>query len=72
MKNGKLMITLTRAEKNNVCLLYTSIDNIYISRDQRLFIGCDGMGIFVYNPVTGFLQNNPLFSRCLLYTSRCV
>lgn len=39
------------------------IDNIYISRDQRLFIGCDGMGIFVYNPVTGFLQNNPLFSR---------
>lgn len=40
-----------------------SIDNIYISRDQRLFIGCDGMGIFVYNPVTGFLQNNPLFSR---------
>lgn len=32
------------------------IDNIYISRDQRLFIGCDGMGIFVYNPVTGFLQ----------------
>lgn len=37
------------------------IDNIYISRDQRLFIGCDGMGIFVYNPVTGFLQNNPLF-----------
>ena len=39
------------------------IGNIYISRDQRLFIGCDGMGIFVYNPVTGFLQNNPLFSR---------
>lgn len=39
------------------------IDNIYISRNQRLFIGCDGMGIFVYNPVTGFLQNNPLFSR---------
>ena len=37
------------------------IANIYISRDQRLFIGCDGMGIFVYNPVTGFLQNNPLF-----------
>ena len=39
------------------------IDNIYISRDQRLFIGCDGMGIFVYNPVTGSLLNNPLFSR---------
>ena len=39
------------------------IESIYISRDQRLFIGCDGMGIFVYNPTTGFLQNNPLFSR---------
>lgn len=39
------------------------IESIYISRDQRLFIGCDGMGIFVYNPITGFLQNNPLFSR---------
>ena len=39
------------------------IESIYVSRDQRLFIGCDGMGIFVYNPITGFLQNNPLFSR---------
>ena len=39
------------------------IDNIYISRDQRIYIGCDGMGIFVYNPVTGITLDNPLFSR---------
>lgn len=36
------------------------IDNIYISRNNKLYIGCDGLGIYVY---TGFLQDNPLFSR---------
>ena len=39
------------------------IDNIYISRNNKLYIGSDGLGIYVYNPQTGFLQDNPLFSR---------
>ena len=39
------------------------IDNIYISRNNKLYIGCDGLGIYVYDPQTGFLQDNPLFSR---------
>lgn len=39
------------------------IDNIYISRNNKLYIGCDGLGINVYDPQTGFLQDNPLFSR---------
>lgn len=39
------------------------IDNIYISRNDKLYIGCDGLGIYVYDPQTGFLQDNPLFSR---------
>lgn len=39
------------------------IDNIYISRNNKLYIGCDGLGIYVYDPQTGFLQENPLFSR---------
>lgn len=39
------------------------IENIYISRNNKLYIGCDGLGIYVYNPQTGFLQDNPLFSR---------
>ena len=40
-----------------------AIDNIYISRNNKLYIGCDGLGIYVYDPQTGFLQDNPLFSR---------
>ena len=39
-----------------------AIDNIYISRNNKLYIGCDGLGIYVYDPQTGFLQDNPLFS----------
>ncbi len=39
------------------------IGNIYISRNNLLYIGCDGLGIYVYDPQTGFLQDNPLFSR---------
>ena len=39
------------------------VDNIYISRNNKLYIGCDGLGIYVYDPQTGFLQDNPLFSR---------
>lgn len=39
------------------------IDNIYISRNNKLYIGSDGLGIYVYDPLTGFLQDNPLFSR---------
>lgn len=39
------------------------IENIYISRNNKLYIGCDGLGIYVYDPQTGFLQDNPLFSR---------
>ena len=39
------------------------IDNIYISRNNRLYIGSDGLGIYVYDPQTGFLQDNPLFCR---------
>lgn len=39
------------------------IDNIYISRNNKLYIGCDGLGIYVYDPQTGFLQDNPFFSR---------
>lgn len=39
------------------------IDNIYISRNNKLYIGCDGLGIYVYDPQTEFLQDNPLFSR---------
>ena len=39
------------------------IENIYISRNNKLYIGCDGLGIYVYDPQTGFLQGNPLFSR---------
>ena len=39
------------------------IDNIYISRNNKLYIGCDGLGIYAYDPQTGFLQDNPLFSR---------
>lgn len=36
------------------------IDNIYISRNNKLYIGSDGLGIYVYDPLTGFLQDNPL------------
>ena len=39
------------------------IDDIYLSRNNRLFIGSDGMGIYVYDPRTGLTQDNPLFSR---------
>lgn len=39
------------------------IESIYISRNNKLYIGCDGLGIYVYDPLTGFLQDNPLFSR---------
>ncbi len=39
------------------------IGNIYISHNNKLYIGCDGLGIYVYDPQTGFLQDNPLFSR---------
>lgn len=39
------------------------IENIYISRNNKLYIGCDGLGIYVYDLQTGFLQDNPLFSR---------
>lgn len=39
------------------------IENIYISRNNKLYIGCDGLGIYVYDPQTGFQQDNPLFSR---------
>ena len=39
------------------------IGNIYISRNNKLYIGCDGLGVYVYDPQTGFLQDNPLFSR---------
>lgn len=39
------------------------IDNIYISRNNLLYIGSDGMGVYVYNPKTGIVQDNPLFSR---------
>ena len=39
------------------------IDNIYISRNNLLYIGSDGMGICVYDPKTGIVQDNPLFSR---------
>lgn len=39
------------------------IENIYICRNNKLYIGCDGLGIYVYDPQTGFLQDNPLFSR---------
>ena len=39
------------------------IENIYISHNNKLYIGCDGLGIYVYDPQTGFLQDNPLFSR---------
>lgn len=44
------------------------IDNIYISRNNKLYIGCDGLGIYVYDPQTGFLQDNPLFSRLVNLT----
>ena len=45
------------------CIGNLPIDNIYISRNNKLYIGCDGLGIYVYDPLTGFLQDNPLFSR---------
>ena len=45
------------------CIGNLPIDNIYISRNNKLYIGCDGLGIYVYDPQTGFLQDNPLFSR---------
>lgn len=44
------------------------IDNIYISRNNKLYIGSDGLGIYVYDPQTGFLQDNPLFSRLVNLT----
>ena len=45
------------------CIGNLPIDNIYISRNNKLYIGSDGLGIYVYDPQTGFLQDNPLFSR---------
>lgn len=44
------------------------IENINISRNNKLYIGCDGLGIYVYDPQTGFLQDNPLFSRLVNLT----
>lgn len=60
-------VYLLRAE-SNVFTRISSIGNlpiesIYISRNNKLYIGCDGLGIYVYDPQTGFLQDNPLFSR---------
>ncbi len=50
--------------------VFTHIDGIYlpssqvlyVSRDNKLYIGCDGDGISVYNPKTGILTQNPFFS----------
>ncbi|MEE1359387.1 MAG: two-component regulator propeller domain-containing protein, partial [Segatella copri] len=39
------------------------IYSIYLSRNNQLYIGSDGQGIYVYNPKTGLVQDNPFFSR---------
>ena len=38
------------------------IQTLYISRNNRLFLGYDGDGIAVYNPMTKILNSNPFFS----------
>lgn len=55
--------TGTRAFSKIPTIANIPIDNIYLSRNNRLFIGSDGMGIYVYDPRTGITQDNPLFSR---------
>ena len=39
-----------------------TVSNLYISKRGDLFIGCDGDGISVYNPITHQLAVNPFFS----------
>lgn len=38
------------------------IECLYISKSNRIFLGYDGLGITVYNPLTGNIVNNPFFS----------
>lgn len=37
------------------------INTIYVSHNNRLFIGCDGEGITLYDPTTKMVLNNPFF-----------
>ena len=38
------------------------VDNLFIAKDGKLFIGSDGDGVAVYNPLTHQLAINPFFS----------
>lgn len=40
----------------------TSISNLYIAKNGNVFIGCDGDGMSIYNPLTHQLYINPFFS----------
>ena len=37
------------------------INNLYVARNGHIYIGCDGKGVFVYQPTTGVLTGNPFF-----------
>ena len=39
--------------------------SIYISKNDNVYIGCDGMGIFMYNPITHQVIDNPFFSNAI-------
>ncbi len=69
---GKLYIVAKEKgiyQKNPGSTVFTRVDGInlpsnhtiYVSRDNKIYIGCDGDGIAVYNPKTGFVNQNPFF-----------
>ncbi len=39
------------------------ISALYVSRDGRIFIGYDGLGLAIYTPETGLLIDNPYYSQ---------
>ena len=39
------------------------ISTLYFNRRGHIMLGCDGMGLAIYNPLNGFLADNPYYSR---------
>ena len=39
------------------------ISTFNICRDGRLLLGCDGRGVYEYDPYTGAVENNPFYSK---------
>ncbi len=55
MKDGKTEHIAATGRKH--------ISTLYVSRDHRILIGYDGLGLAIYDPQTGMLTDNPYYSR---------